>query len=102
MLPCHELLKPEQARMSVAIVQVLLLYISWRDSRRIQCCLMETDGVLCVLQVGNYTADRTRWDRPENMKDKRPVYYVPTKNGVLFSIFNSQLMCVYVFFHPVP
>ncbi|KAK9904260.1 hypothetical protein WJX75_007984 [Coccomyxa subellipsoidea] len=32
-------------------------------------------------QVGNYSVDRGRWDRPENMKDKRPVYYVPTKNG---------------------
>lgn len=39
----------------------------------------------CIVQVGNYSVDRGRWDRPENMKDKRPVYYVPTKNGVTLS-----------------
>ena len=33
--------------------------------------------------MGNYSVDRGRWDRPENFKDKRPVYYVPTKNGAL-------------------
>ena len=33
--------------------------------------------------MGNYSVDRGRWDRPENFMDKRPVYYVPTKNGAL-------------------
>lgn len=85
MLPCHKFLKPEQARVSVDEYRCSCFTCSWRDSKRGQCCLTESDGFLRVLQVGNYTADRTRWDRPENMKDKRPVYYVPTKNGVLLS-----------------
>lgn len=35
-------------------------------------------------QVGNYTVEKTLWDRPEsysNKTAKRPAYYVTTKNG---------------------
>ena len=32
-------------------------------------------------QVGNYTLERAMWQRPEDMRNRRPVYYVATKNG---------------------
>ena len=32
-------------------------------------------------QVGNYTLERASWQRPEDMRTRRPVYYVATKNG---------------------
>jgi endoglucanase len=35
-------------------------------------------------QVGNYTVEKTLWDRPEaytNKTARRPTYYVTTKNG---------------------
>lgn len=47
---------------------------------------------MVVLQVGNYSVDRGRWDRPENFLDKRPVYYVPTKNGALFILLFALLL----------
>ena len=34
-----------------------------------------------VGQVGNYTLERASWQRPEDMRTRRPVYYVATKNG---------------------
>jgi hypothetical protein len=36
---------------------------------------------IVACQVGNYTVDRNRWNRPEDIRDKRPVYFVTTKNG---------------------
>lgn len=36
---------------------------------------------LIAYQVGNYTLDNSRWERPEMIKDSRPVYYVTTRNG---------------------
>lgn len=36
---------------------------------------------LIAYQVGNYTLDNSRWERPELIKDPRPVYYVTTRNG---------------------
>lgn len=36
--------------------------------------------LLCT-QVGNWTTDQAHWERPEDDKSKRPVYYVTTKNG---------------------
>ena len=36
------------------------------------------------LQVGNISADRAVWERPENMTMPRPTYQISTKNGVLY------------------
>ena len=32
--------------------------------------------------MGNWTTDNAIWERPEDDKSKRSVYYVTTKNGV--------------------
>ena len=34
-----------------------------------------------LVQVGNLTADRLYWERPEEMTMPRPTYYISTKNG---------------------
>ena len=36
---------------------------------------------LIAYQLGNYTLDNSRWERPEMIKDPRPMYYVTTRNG---------------------
>ncbi len=47
---------------------------------------------LIAYQVGNYTLDNSRWERPEMIKDPRPVYYVTTRNGELARCI---MPCVY-------
>ncbi len=36
-------------------------------------------------QVGNYTLDNSRWERPESITGPRPVYYVTTRNGAPYT-----------------
>lgn len=32
-------------------------------------------------QVGNLTEDRMHWERPEEITERRPTYYISTRNG---------------------
>ena len=47
---------------------------------------------LIAYQVGNYTLDNSRWERPEMIKDPRPVYYVTTRNGEC-QMYHALCLC---------
>lgn len=42
---------------------------------------------LIAYQVGNYTLDNSKWERPEAITGPRPVYYVTTRNGDCIGYF---------------